>query len=107
MATDCRQGNTKKVWVRKHTAITLVQVNERDAAVENAPIMDLEGFQRALRPIRVRNSPVIPTQKTYTFHLLETGVQNEAGGISETEVINGGGHERSAAGRGDSSHPHG
>ncbi|XP_056692042.1 uncharacterized protein [Spinacia oleracea] len=55
MASYCRQGNTKK------------------------------GFQRALRPIRVRNSPVIPTQTTNTFHLLETEVQNEAGNRNETE----------------------
>ncbi|XP_056697932.1 uncharacterized protein [Spinacia oleracea] len=39
--------------------------------------MDPEGFQRILRPIRVRNSPVVPTHTTNTFQLLEVEVQRE------------------------------
>ncbi|XP_056697530.1 uncharacterized protein [Spinacia oleracea] len=53
---ECRQGKTKRVWVQKAKQV------QPDAALHTAtsPVVDPDGFQRSLRPIRVITSPREP-----------------------------------------------
>lgn len=57
--TECRKG-TKRVWVQKQQVQPMI----------HTPVVDQDGFQRALKPIRVRSSIAVPTQVTNTFQLL-------------------------------------
>ncbi|XP_056698461.1 uncharacterized protein [Spinacia oleracea] len=66
----CRKGKSKWVWVRKTAPVI-----ERSVVVVNEPVVDPDGFQRALRPIRVRSTPVQPTQINNGFQVLETDVR--------------------------------
>ncbi|XP_056690078.1 uncharacterized protein [Spinacia oleracea] len=57
---DCRQGR-KRVWVRKQPAIPT------QIAQVTSPIVDQEGFQRSLRPIRVRFESEQPVRTSNAF----------------------------------------
>lgn len=89
---ECRSGS-KRVWVQKQVVVPSVE----------APIeVDQEGFQRALRPIRVRSNDPKPTQLNNTFQLLNT----EQGGDDANEqnvVVVGGSGEKigGSVGRGN------
>ncbi|XP_056685823.1 uncharacterized protein [Spinacia oleracea] len=50
---ECRQGKSKRVWVQKAKQV------QPDATLHTVTslVVDPEGFQRSLRPIRVRTSP--------------------------------------------------
>ena len=53
------------------------------------PEVDQEGFQRALKPIRVRSSPVVPTQTVNSYEVLTE--QDKTGeplvGLAGGEVV--------------------
>ncbi|XP_056687902.1 uncharacterized protein [Spinacia oleracea] len=89
---DCRQTKTKRVWVQKQQVSTLPV-----PAFEVEPVVDQEGLQRALRPIRVRTSSVQPTQVDNPFQLLLA--QQDGDGI--VEHVAGAGHIGDSVGRGD------
>ncbi|XP_056691674.1 uncharacterized protein [Spinacia oleracea] len=67
---ECRKGKTKRIWVQKKQ-----QVQNHTEVV--APEVDQEGFQRTLRPIRVRPTNLVPTPVVNSFQML-----NDDGGHS-------------------------
>lgn len=93
---ECRQGN-RKAWVQKHSMQPVKPMVQ-------APAVDQEGFQQALRPIRVRNSIAAPTHLKNTFHLLN---EEEIGEVEhvvvEVDIEDGAGE----LGGGNSSHSYG
>ena len=99
---ECRQGKSRKVWVQKQTEV-VAQPQKETIAIE----VDQEGFQRALRPIRVRADSVEPTQTSNPFDILQNEEMVETSG-----TVTGGGRnlsrqEGGQSGRGDPSPPHG
>ncbi|XP_021858773.1 uncharacterized protein [Spinacia oleracea] len=103
VSTECRLGNTKRVWVKKQPIVnTATATNTATASVpvENASPMDPEGFQTALRPIRVRSSSVTPTQTVNAFQILESVSQIDGGGDLGNNGGTGEDHGSNVAGRG-------
>ncbi|XP_021850472.2 uncharacterized protein [Spinacia oleracea] len=84
---ECRQGN-RKAWVQKHSMQPVKPMVQ-------APAVDQEGFQQALRPIRVRNSIAAPTHLKNTFHLLN---EEEIGEVEhvvvEVDIEDGAAHKQ-------------
>ncbi|XP_056685457.1 uncharacterized protein [Spinacia oleracea] len=78
VAADCRKGGVRRRWVQKTTQ-PVVQPVTKPTVTE--PEVDQEGFQRALKPIRVRSSPVVPTQIVNSY-----GVLTEQDQIGDTLV---------------------
>lgn len=72
--------------------------------VASVSVVDHEGFQRALRPIRVRVSSLEPTQTTNAFQLLHDETQPELGTtVGDGNVCD---HMGGMSGRGDPSPSH-
>ncbi|XP_056687876.1 uncharacterized protein [Spinacia oleracea] len=69
---DCRQGR-KRVWVRKVTQSVAASVPIQTAHV-TSPIVDQEGFQRSLRPIRVRVESEQPVRTSNAFQVLDVSL---------------------------------
>lgn len=55
MTTECRNIRTKQKWVPKVTAPVITEKCSEKSTHDNAEV-DQDGFQRALKPIRVRVS---------------------------------------------------
>ncbi|XP_056691786.1 uncharacterized protein [Spinacia oleracea] len=72
--TDCRQGKSRKVWVQKQKQGGAQPQQVVHPAIE----VDQEGFQRALRPIRVRVDSVEPTHVANPFDILQNESMNES-----------------------------
>ncbi|XP_021861492.1 uncharacterized protein [Spinacia oleracea] len=71
---DLRQGKSRKVWVQKQK-----QGGAQPQQVVNPVFeVDQEGFQRALRPIRVWADSVEPTHVTNPFDILQNEGMNES-----------------------------
>ena len=101
--SECRQNKAKKVWVQKQVQ-PVHQVRSQEVEV------DQEGFQRALRPIRVRVSSVEPTQTANPFQLLNDEQQEQASPqLQDSSGDHGCVSDQmgSLIGRGNSSSPHG
>lgn len=106
MSTECRLGNTKRVWVRKQPSVAHTEsAATKFVLVENDSNLDTEGFQISLRPIRVRPSLVIPTRTINAFQILGIEGQTERRGEIGANGDIDRDHGRNAAGREDSSHP--
>ncbi|XP_056698601.1 uncharacterized protein [Spinacia oleracea] len=74
LQTECRQGQ-KKIWVRKAPPPVSVPVQptvQGEHVV--SPIVDQEGFQRSLRPIRVRVGIETPVRTSSVFQVLEASL---------------------------------
>ncbi|XP_056691612.1 uncharacterized protein [Spinacia oleracea] len=74
LQTECRQGQ-KKIWIRKaqpSVSIPVQSTEQGDHVV--SPIVDQEGFQRSLRPIRVRVGLETPVRTSNTFQILEASL---------------------------------
>lgn len=69
----------KKVWVKKHNSV--VQVTEVQAITHKqsnaSKMVDAEGFQRTLKPIKLNSAMVQPTTATNSFELLVDDAYNE------------------------------
>ncbi|XP_056697466.1 uncharacterized protein [Spinacia oleracea] len=67
LTTDCRHAKTKKIWVQKkqHPLIPT------PALIVPEPDVDQEGFQRTLRPIRVRPTSLAPVSVANHFQSLD------------------------------------
>ena len=98
---ECRQGKTKRVWVQKAKQV------QPDTTLHTAtsPVVDPDGFQRSLRPIRVRTSPREPVRTSNVFQILDTRLNGDAGVCDDVNI--GEDHRVTTPGRGDPSHPHG
>lgn len=95
---ECRKGKTKRIWVQKKQ-----QVQNHTEVV--APEVDQEGFQRTLRPIRVRPTNLVPTPVVNSFQML-----NDDGGhsaCSTAELDREDDIEEGSTGRGNSSKSYG
>ncbi|XP_056690293.1 uncharacterized protein [Spinacia oleracea] len=77
--TECRQGQ-KRVWVRKAPQPVTVPI-QTTAHGDNvvSPIVDQEGFQRSLRPIRVRVGLETPVITSNAFQVLEAPLIDNEG----------------------------
>ncbi|XP_056695788.1 uncharacterized protein [Spinacia oleracea] len=72
---ECRQGKSKRVWVQKAKQV------QPDATLHTvtSPVVDPEGFQRSIRPIRFRTSPREPVRTSNVFQILDTRLNGDVG----------------------------
>lgn len=106
-----RVPGKKKVWVKKHNSV--VQVTEVQAITHKqsnaSKMVDAEGFQRTLKPIKLNSAMVQPTTATNSFELLVDDAYNETKvtiqEIEEPRIQFG--LVDDERGRGDSSQPNG
>ena len=78
LTIECRNLKSKKQWIPK--ASTVVHENEAQGSDKTKTIeaeVDQEGFQRALKPIRVRVSPIQVTHTTNGINVLDTENQEK------------------------------
>ncbi|XP_056688226.1 uncharacterized protein [Spinacia oleracea] len=98
LAAECKKGKSKRIWVQKKQ-----QAPSHTEVVE--PEVDREGFQRTLRPIRVRPTSLVPTPVDNPFQMLnDEGVHSAC---STAELDRGDDIEGGSTGRGNSSKSYG
>ncbi|XP_056688191.1 uncharacterized protein [Spinacia oleracea] len=67
LTIDCRHAKPKKIWVQKKQQPMIPQ----PAVIVPEPDVDQEGFQRTLRPIRVRPTSLAPVSVANHFQSLD------------------------------------
>ncbi|XP_056698498.1 uncharacterized protein [Spinacia oleracea] len=85
LTIDCRHAKTKKIWVQKKQQPLI----PKPAVIVPEPDVDQEGFQRTLRPIRVRPTSLAPVSVANHFQSLdedEHSVCSTAVGLLEHKV---------------------
>lgn len=82
VSTDCRKLKTKKKWVANLIDLVIIE-KPSVMPVQKAAEVDQEGFQRALKPIKVRVSQVQPTQTANGFNVLNGVEDHETGELQQ------------------------
>ncbi|XP_056697428.1 uncharacterized protein [Spinacia oleracea] len=100
LTSDCRHAKPKKIWVQKKQQPMIPQ----PAVIVPEPDVDQEGFQRTLRPIRVRPTSLAPVSVANHFQSLD----EDAHSVCSTAGLDRGDDlEDVSTGRGNSSKSYG
>ncbi|XP_021856398.1 uncharacterized protein [Spinacia oleracea] len=103
LQAECRQG-MKRVWVNK---ITKSSQPDPAPIIEHvaSPIVDQEGFQRSLEPIRVRVESEVPVRISNAFQMLDAPIIDNADlvggqvqGNEQSRVLTGDGNSSNSNG---------
>ncbi|KNA06661.1 hypothetical protein SOVF_178970, partial [Spinacia oleracea] len=100
LTADCKYGKTKRVWVQKTQPVKQQSVPIEKSTQE----VDQEGFQRSLRPIRVRVTNPDPTTLNNQFQMLNhvdhsvCSTTEMEGDVDTEDVSPGGGNSSKSYG---------